>query len=222
MMRPPLGVLRLHDLDGFLRADEDAGEVGVDHLLPGLQRQLFHRHRGRADAGVVEQQVEPAEVLLDPREQRLDRFRIADVGRHRQGLGVAGFLGGLLELVGAAAGQHHRIAVAGQRKRHRLADARSGPRHHRHLCSAIPSSECEIRRHPEGSAGAPQCPMRRADRLIGPGNWFQLEASCQSGNGGNPMRRRDLLASGLAALAAPALLRFRLSRKPNIPTGRSG
>ena len=78
---------------------------------------------------------------LVAREQRLDRFRIADVGRHRERLGVAGFLRGLVELVGAPAGQHHGVAVLGERQRHRLADAGAGSRHDcdlllRHLASS--------------------------------------------------------------------------------------
>ena len=65
MMRPPRGDLILHDAEGFLRAQERAGEVGVDRGLPFVERQIFERHRGCADAGVVEQQIEPAECLLD-------------------------------------------------------------------------------------------------------------------------------------------------------------
>ena len=86
MMRPPRGVLRLHDLDGFLGADEQAGEIGGDHGLPLVERQIFDRHRRRADAGIVEQHVEPAVGLLGLGEQRFDGGRIADVGRHRQAL----------------------------------------------------------------------------------------------------------------------------------------
>ena len=41
----------------------EPGQVGVDDAPPLFERQLVERHGRRADAGVVEQQVEPAESL---------------------------------------------------------------------------------------------------------------------------------------------------------------
>ena len=46
---------------------------------PLLERQVLERHGRRADPGVVEQQVEPAEPLVDLGEERRDRRR--DRGR---------------------------------------------------------------------------------------------------------------------------------------------
>ena len=74
--------LRLHDLDRFLRAQKHAGEIGVDNLLPRLAGQILERHRGSADARIVEKHVQPAEGILGLGEQRFDCRRIGDVGRH--------------------------------------------------------------------------------------------------------------------------------------------
>ena len=121
-------VLRLHDLDRFLRAQEHAGEVGIDDLLPGLVGQVLERHRRRADAGIVEQDVEAAEGLLGLGEQRLDRRGIADVGGDGEALG-AGRLSlahGLFQLVRAASGEDGGVALLHQRQCDSLADAGSG------------------------------------------------------------------------------------------------
>ena len=79
MMRPPCGVLPLHQRIGALGAKEGAVEVDVDHRLPLLVGELFEGDRRRADAGVVEQQVEPAEGALHRRVKAVDRRRIDDV-----------------------------------------------------------------------------------------------------------------------------------------------
>ena len=55
-------VLRLHDPERLLRAEEDAGQVDVDDALPLLEGQVLQRDRRRADAGIVEQEIEAAEA----------------------------------------------------------------------------------------------------------------------------------------------------------------
>src|SRR3546814_8038855 len=76
--------LVLHDPEGLLGTEEDAGEVGVDHRSPLFVRQILQGNRWRAAACIVEDEVEPAERLSRLREQRLDRCRIADIGRDSQ------------------------------------------------------------------------------------------------------------------------------------------
>ncbi len=51
--------LVLHQAEGGLCAEEDAGQVHVDDLAPLLERQVFQRNRRSTGAGVVEEQVEP-------------------------------------------------------------------------------------------------------------------------------------------------------------------
>ena len=51
-----------HDPRGLLRAQEGPGEVHVEDVLPVLERELEKR-RALADAGVVHEDVEPAELV---------------------------------------------------------------------------------------------------------------------------------------------------------------
>src|SRR6516164_4723765 len=76
-------LLVLHDLEGFLRAQERAVEDRVDDPLPALVGQLLDRPRS-TKAGIVEQYVEPAVGLLGLGKQIADRFGIADIGRHAE------------------------------------------------------------------------------------------------------------------------------------------
>src|SRR6478752_2699925 len=84
-------LLAVHQAEGRARAQEHAGHVGVQHAEPLVQRQLVHRHRRRVHAGVVEQQVQPAEAAFDGVEQRLHAGGLAHVGGHGQGLLAARF-----------------------------------------------------------------------------------------------------------------------------------
>ena len=90
--------------------------------------QVLQRHRGRADAGIVEQHVEPAESFFGRGEHRLHRGRVAHVGRHDEALavGLGALLGGLVELVLAAADERDTVALLHQRKRDGFADAGAG------------------------------------------------------------------------------------------------
>ena len=91
------GILGLHQPDGLLRAEKRAGEVDQDDGIPLLERQVLHRNTGGVDAGVVEQQIEPAELLADLREETADFLGLAHIGRdgeHRAARGLR--LGGRL------------------------------------------------------------------------------------------------------------------------------
>ena len=97
--------LVLHQPEGFLRAQERAGQVDVDDALPLLERQVLERDAGRVLAGVVEEHVEPAELLLRGREQgaRPSPARLTSVGTaSARAPCVPGRLDGLLERIGAA------------------------------------------------------------------------------------------------------------------------
>ena len=135
---PAARLLVLHDLHGFLGAQERAGEVGRHHAEPGLVGQLLQRHRRRAAAGIVEHQVEPAPGRLDLGEQRHDVVALGDVGRHGERVGrvVAGQLGGLVQRVLAAAGQRHLVAVVQQSERRGAADA-----------AACAGDDCDLSAH---------------------------------------------------------------------------
>ena len=127
---PAARILRLHDPDGLLRAEEQAGQVDVDDVLPLLEGHVLDRDAGRVDAGVVEQEVAAAELGANGREQGLDRGLVRHVGRHHEAaraerapLGRRG-----LKRVAPPAGQRDAPAGAHQRQRGMLADAASGTR----------------------------------------------------------------------------------------------
>ena len=125
---PAARLLRFHDPDGFLGAQEHAGEIDVDDLPPGLERQLLERHRRRPDPGIVEQDVEAPEGRLGLGEQRLDGLRVAHVGRDRQALRPDRVAGGrgLVELVLPPARQHDRVALPHQGQGDGFADPGAG------------------------------------------------------------------------------------------------
>jgi hypothetical protein len=56
-------ILQLHDLDGFARAKEWSGRIDINNALPFLERHVFKGHALRKGAGIVEQEIETAELL---------------------------------------------------------------------------------------------------------------------------------------------------------------
>ena len=83
MMRPPRGDLVLHQADRLLRAQEHAGQVDVDHVLPLLERQVLAGARGGAfTPALLNSTSSAAERLARLREQRRDGRRVGHVGRH--------------------------------------------------------------------------------------------------------------------------------------------
>src|SRR5690242_14378501 len=78
--RPP----KVPPIDSYSAGSEPVRDR-VDDRLPALERQFLDRRR-YAEAGIVEQPVEPAEPLLGLGENVFDRRRVGDVGRHRQDL----------------------------------------------------------------------------------------------------------------------------------------
>src|SRR5438128_1868472 len=129
---PAPRVLVLHDLEGLLRAQERARQVGVHHRLPLLDAQVF-QEAGGADPGVVEQEIEATERALGLREEGADGLGITHVGGHdqRPGARVARLGRHLLEGVLAPPGQRDVVALSQQREPDRLAYSAPGARHDR-------------------------------------------------------------------------------------------
>ncbi len=88
---------------------------------------------GAGDAGVVEQQVDPAERLDGPAEESRHRVRIGDVGGHGERPFASGPASRATFSSGSAPAprQHHRPPVFHQRERHRTSDAAPRSRHNR-------------------------------------------------------------------------------------------
>ena len=101
-----------------------AEQVDLDHLallgaLVGGERREQHH------AGVVDQDVGAAELVLDALGGGDDRVAVGDVGRDGD-RAVAELVGQRLDAVGAAGEQRDAVAVGGQRAGGGFADARRG------------------------------------------------------------------------------------------------
>ena len=70
------------------RAEERAGEVGVDHAGPFLELEGL-RWLSDVDAGIVDEDVDAAEFTPDAFDQARDRCLVGDVGNHRDRLDAA-------------------------------------------------------------------------------------------------------------------------------------
>ena len=105
---------------------------------------LLDRGRRRASPGVVEQQVESPEEVVDRREQGVDGRLVRDVCGDHDSLraGVPALGRGPLEGRCLPTGQHDREPRGGQRDRRRPADPRTGARDQRNpgrSCLSYPS-----------------------------------------------------------------------------------
>ena len=92
--------------------------------------------RGQHDAGVVDEDVGAAELLLDAVGRRDERVAVGDVGLDGD-RAVAELVGQRLDAVGAAGQQRDPVAVGGQRAGGRLADARGGAGDDRDAASSL-------------------------------------------------------------------------------------
>jgi len=105
-----------------------AEQIGLHHLLVGLQRRFVERAHG-ADAGIVDPDVDPAlaECCRGAR-QRLDLVAVGHVGGHCQHVGaqrpalIRRFRQGLL----ITCGEHQPSALAGERLGRGAADTAGG------------------------------------------------------------------------------------------------
>jgi hypothetical protein len=147
-VRPPLG----RGVDRVAGPRGTAGHRGeVDQVAPAVGDELIEEHLGRRDraeqvgldhpavvveelggerseqhqAGVVDQDVGAAEVVLDALRGGDDRVAIGDVGLDRDGA-VAEFVGQRLDAIQAPGQQRDAMAVGRQRAGGGLADARRG------------------------------------------------------------------------------------------------
>jgi hypothetical protein len=112
----------------MLGTQEGAGQVGLHDAHPLLVGQILERDAAGRNAGVVEQQVDPAVGLFHRREQGGDRCRVGDVGRHDEGARRRRVRQArrLFQHVLAAPGQHDIPAGLQQGMRRGAADAAAG------------------------------------------------------------------------------------------------
>src|SRR5690606_37283839 len=126
---------RAHALDHRAGHVVDRVEVGVDDLGPLLRGHLVERGVA-GDAGVVDQDIDRTELVLDPAYQRLGAFRRAHVALHQGHLEAVGLHlpppGVGLFLVAVVGG--HLVPQAGQSLADRGPDAAGSPRYQRDAC----------------------------------------------------------------------------------------
>src|SRR5690606_21557760 len=117
-----------HQLAGFDGHEEVAADVHVNGLLEGRQIGVQDVRELRVGGGVVDQDVEAAELLADLREHGLDLLHLADVAGDRSGLaaGSVDGVGNRLATVDLAAGNDHVRALLGQQLGDGFADAAAG------------------------------------------------------------------------------------------------
>ena len=122
-------LLIFHDTECFANAQEHAGEVGVDHTFPHFQTEFGQWNGGRADACVVEQQIDTAKGFNALRKQVGHGVFLRYVGGHSQDLviGIQGFglCRNFFQIGQAAASQHNRPAVFEQGHCRCFANART-------------------------------------------------------------------------------------------------
>ena len=107
-----------------MRAHERAGEVGVDHRVPFGGAELVRR-LADIDAGIVDQNVEPAVLLRDAVDQRAAGFLVRHVDFANSALPPASLIcfTARRALGGVAPGEHHDRARRRQPLGHAEPDA---------------------------------------------------------------------------------------------------
>jgi hypothetical protein len=107
-----------------LAAQEHASQVGVLHAPPGLERRVEHRRvAGRADARVVEQDVDAPELVPDPRVHPAYLVLVGDVRLDRE----------LADRAGLDVHAHDASPLRGEQPRGLGPDSARRARDHAHL-----------------------------------------------------------------------------------------
>ncbi len=117
-----------------MRAAQVAEQIGLHHLLVGLQRRFVEGADG-TDTGVVDPDVDaPMAELRRGRGQPLDLVGDANVGRHHQGVGTfaTAFSGDFLQGLAVARRQDNARALPGESLGRGAADAAGGAGDHHH------------------------------------------------------------------------------------------
>jgi hypothetical protein len=118
-----------HAVGQLLSQHEAAGQVDLQHLAPGVQRELAQR-RPELHAGVVDQHVDPAQLGVQPPRLGDDRVGVGHVERAAVDIGPRHLgrqlVAGLADPGLVPAVQDHGRTRPGQPGRHGRADAPGG------------------------------------------------------------------------------------------------
>ena len=103
--------LAFHPPESFLHAQEHAGQVDVDDVLPLFERQILERNSRRVYARIVEQHIDAAECLHCFAEQCANRCRIGNVCWNDERVALGGFGSRLLQRLAPSSGERNAIAM---------------------------------------------------------------------------------------------------------------
>ena len=121
------------------QAEEHALHIHIDHLVEHGLVVVGGRSDLAFDAGVVEEAVDPAELLDRGPHIGLHLFGPGDIGGHRDGFAavLADDAGGRFGTRGVAVHHHHLRTVAGERRSRRAADPIAAAGDQRNLAGKI-------------------------------------------------------------------------------------
>jgi len=78
------GAAALHHCQCRLGHEEHSGQIGFENIFPGGKRKLFDGQIGMGNAGVVDEDVEAAELLPRGAEKIVDGVRVAEIAGVRE------------------------------------------------------------------------------------------------------------------------------------------
>jgi hypothetical protein len=146
-------------------------QVGRDDRLPLLEGEVLHGNRWRADAGVVEEHVQPPVPLTDLGEQTGHFGGFPDIGRHRDAPRTVGTGGRerLFERLGPTASERDAVSRSGERQGHGASDTRARARHDGYLLNldhaAFPTRDVILTSRQVGVTTQPSHPPRDFQRI---------------------------------------------------------
>ena len=170
-----------HDARRRLRDQKGAREIDGDRAVPFRELDVEER-RVAADAGIVDEDVEPPVAGDDRLDHRRHRRLVGDVDAERQSLGVPERRQGVARAALVDVGDHRNRALGGQGLGDREADAARPARHQRDLAlQSHRSSAGFLVSHPRHAAR----PSRTAQKKSSPPTWPPLRAICSPSRAGS-------------------------------------
>ena len=176
MIRPPRGVLALHEPERRLGAQERAGQVHVDHRLPLLEGQVLERHRRRRRRpALLNSRSRRPKACLRPLEQGADVRGSADVrddAQQARARPASASRTVWSSRVAPPAGDDDRVALPQQGQGRRPCPRRCRRRSRARLCEGGPTQRRSLStRRPAGDGVRMDGPEAGRDAEVELGGW---------------------------------------------------